>query len=349
MNPFFSIIIPSYNSEKTLEGAVKSVQEQSFSDFEILIVDDASSDWSFALAHKLSEEDGRIRVLALAENNGAAVARNKGIEEALGKYILFLDSDDAYSPDLLKKVYAKASSSPDVIIWGNVEENLKSDGQIVFIREMIPEKASLNNPKSIREKVMDLEEASLYGYLWNKAYKAELAKKIAIPEQLFNEDEMYNIEFFNDVSSMEILSFAGTHYRKHERSLTHRELADYYTLAMKRVAALLKQQKKWGNCNEKTLRRLGDLYVRYAASAIERTYRPAAALHKPQRKLLLQRIFCSKLYEELIPYAWPNNFALRPMYFGLRKKNVSICLFIGWALNMARRISPSFFERRKSR
>lgn len=349
MNPFFSIIIPSYNSEKTLEGAVKSVQEQSFSDFEILIVDDASSDWSFALAHKLSEEDERIRVLALAENNGAAVARNKGIEEAHGRYIMFLDSDDAYSPELLKKVYEATASRPDVVIWGNVEENLKSDGQVIYVREIIPEAADLNNPKSIRAKVMDLEEVSLYGYLWNKAYKAELAKKITIPEQLFNEDEMYNIEFFNDISSAIIINFAGTHYRKHEASLTHRQLADYYVLAMKRVAALFKQQKMWGNCNEKTLRRLGDLYVRYAASAIERTFRPAAAMHKPQRKLLLQRMFCSKLYEELIPYAWPNNLALRFMYFGLKAKNVSMCLFTGWAINTVRRVSPSYYERRKAK
>lgn len=97
-----SIITPSYNSEKTLMETFESIKKQTFSNWEWLIIDDHSSDSSFDMAKKLALNDKRIIALQTKANSGAAAARNLGIEQAKGRYIAFLDSDDMWKPTKLE-------------------------------------------------------------------------------------------------------------------------------------------------------------------------------------------------------------------------------------------------------
>ena len=102
-SPIFSIIIPVYNREHTVSNAIKSVLGQTFLNFELIIVDDCSTDQSVDLIKSFN--DNRIRFFEMPTNSGAAAARNNGIKNAKGIYISFLDSDDAYEPDFLKESY----------------------------------------------------------------------------------------------------------------------------------------------------------------------------------------------------------------------------------------------------
>ena len=93
--PHFSIIVPVYNTERYLEDCVKSVLMQSFSDYELLLINDGSTDGSGLLCDQFSESDSRIKVFH-KENEGQSRARNLGMDKACGEYLLFLDSDDYY-------------------------------------------------------------------------------------------------------------------------------------------------------------------------------------------------------------------------------------------------------------
>lgn len=96
-----SVITPLFNSEKYIAEAIDSVLNQTFKDFEMIIIDDHSQDNSINIVNSYS--DPRIRLIRLKQNSGAGVARNKGIEEATGRFIAFLDSDDLWAPDKLEK------------------------------------------------------------------------------------------------------------------------------------------------------------------------------------------------------------------------------------------------------
>jgi len=104
--PIVSIITPVYNSAAYLDGTVQSVLEQSFSSWELIMVDDASTDDSLSIARLYKEQDKRISVISLKENSGAALARNRGIEAAKGRFIAFLDSDDQWLPQKLERQIA---------------------------------------------------------------------------------------------------------------------------------------------------------------------------------------------------------------------------------------------------
>lgn len=101
-----TIITPSYNSSIFILKTLKSVTSQSFDNWEMIIVDDCSSDNSVEVIRSFADQDPRIKLIQLAENSGAAVARNTAIEAAKGRYIAFLDSDDAWLPNKLEKQIA---------------------------------------------------------------------------------------------------------------------------------------------------------------------------------------------------------------------------------------------------
>ena len=96
-----SIIIPMYNREKTIKMAVESILEQTCQDFELIIVDDCSTDNTDEVVASIKDE--RIRYLKNERNSGAAVSRNRALREAKGRWIAFLDSDDLWMPEKLEK------------------------------------------------------------------------------------------------------------------------------------------------------------------------------------------------------------------------------------------------------
>ncbi len=124
--PEVSIITPNYNSEKYLADTVQSVLNQTFEDWEWIIVDDGSTDQS--LDYLQSIQDKRIKILKTPKNSGAAVARNLALEEAQARFITFLDSDDLWKPTFLEKTRTYLLEEEETVVYTSyerVDENLK--------------------------------------------------------------------------------------------------------------------------------------------------------------------------------------------------------------------------------
>lgn len=98
-----SIITPSWNSEKYIKETIESVQNQTYQNWEMIIVDDCSSDKTVEIVEKVSKSDPRIRVLKQYVNGGAAKARNRSLQESTGRYVAYLDADDIWKPTKLEK------------------------------------------------------------------------------------------------------------------------------------------------------------------------------------------------------------------------------------------------------
>ena len=115
-----SVIIPVYNPNiSLLDRAVRSVQEQLYTDFELLLIDDCSTDQRVLAYLEKQSADDRIRVIHQKENGGVSEARNRGILEAVGEWIAFLDQDDYYCPDFLSSLLAEADNAEiDMLMAG---------------------------------------------------------------------------------------------------------------------------------------------------------------------------------------------------------------------------------------
>ena len=101
--PLISIITPSYNSAKFIAETIESVLAQTYTNWELLITDDCSTDNTVEIINKYVNQDSRIKLFCLGKNSGAATARNNSIEQAKGRFIAFLDSDDLWKPEKLEK------------------------------------------------------------------------------------------------------------------------------------------------------------------------------------------------------------------------------------------------------
>lgn len=133
--PIFSVVIPTYNREKLLRNAIDSVLNQSFTDFEIVVVDDGSSDNTFSLIRDYHDE--RI-IYAYKQNGGQNTANNVALRLARGEYISFLDSDDIWMKEKLEKTYQKFMSDPELGVVYNYTGGMVN-GDIVLAREDIIE------------------------------------------------------------------------------------------------------------------------------------------------------------------------------------------------------------------
>jgi teichuronic acid biosynthesis glycosyltransferase TuaG len=138
-NKLVSIVMPAYNAEPYLAAAIESVISQTYPAWELLIVNDASTDETPAIAERFQRLDERIKVFTQSENTGVAKARNSALEQAKGKYIAFLDSDDLWVPNKLEKQIAFMLANQVIISYGayqRIDERGNNLGTVWPLKEL---------------------------------------------------------------------------------------------------------------------------------------------------------------------------------------------------------------------
>ena len=139
MEALVSIITPTYNSEKYIKETIRSIQGQTYSNWEMIIVDDCSSDMTVSVVENFVNDDARISVYQLQKNSGAGVARNQAVDLAKGRYIAFLDSDDLWKPEKLQKQIDFLSSGNFPFSF-SFYECIDEDGAPLNLRVEAPKK-----------------------------------------------------------------------------------------------------------------------------------------------------------------------------------------------------------------
>lgn len=140
--PLVSIVVPVYNAESFLANTIDSVRAQTYNNWELLLVDDCSSDASVRQIKDYRKEDARIKLIRMDRNSGAALSRNIGIEKAKGKYLAFLDADDAWLPSKLEKQIRLASERNAHLVYSGYEF-ANADGQSTGKTVKVPASMSL--------------------------------------------------------------------------------------------------------------------------------------------------------------------------------------------------------------
>lgn len=162
--PAFSVIIPIYNAEKTLGRCLESLQTQTEPDFEVLMVENGSSDRSNAICQKFADADNRFALIHMPENCGPSGARNAGLDRAEGHWTAFVDSDDYVEPVFLEHLRLKfETTGADVVFYGYRQYSLSGE----FIGERIPQCTQPDGPA----RWSDLSRQDLFGYTWIKAFR----------------------------------------------------------------------------------------------------------------------------------------------------------------------------------
>lgn len=161
--PPVSVIICAYNAEKYIEAAISSVLQQTYTNIEILILDDASTDSTFQIIQKAAEKDDRIRYIKLSENSGIANARKVGLKNAKYDWILFIDADDIAMPEMLATQIEVVTQEPDLIAVGTYAYYIgENEKEILGIQSIGPTSAKVFFDLYKKNKLIFLSAASLY-------------------------------------------------------------------------------------------------------------------------------------------------------------------------------------------
>ena len=192
-----SIIIPIYNVELYLEDCLDSILIQDFDDYEIICVDDASTDNSYRIAQEYAANNSQIRLLKNCENRGQSYTRNRAIKEAVGKYIMFVDSDDMIKENALRRISNLLKQNSDVdILYYDME--VRNEG--VWAKEQPIKKTEfLSNDEfhisTGQELFVQLQKGDLLIVeVWRQLIKADFIKKrgILFYEGIYHEDDLFS-------------------------------------------------------------------------------------------------------------------------------------------------------------
>lgn len=199
MQPLISIIMPVYNTGTLLNKTVDSIRNQTFRDFELIIIDDGSEAGTAKLCDSFSEQDARISVIH-KENGGTCAARNLGIDKAKGEYITFCDHDDVYDARILEEEISLINQDDkyEMAIVGAI--HISDDGKKLKYGKNI----SLTDKQGVEENTARILKSGVLGTVWNILYRKELIGETRFNEDLRkgHEDIIFNIEIYQKTSSL---------------------------------------------------------------------------------------------------------------------------------------------------
>lgn len=204
-SPEISIIIPAYNCGNQIKTIVNSILSQKFQDFELIIINDKSTDNTLDILKTLAKSDNRIKVINQLKNGGASTARNKGIQKSRGKYIIFFDADDDITPTTITKLYDTITSNDsELAVGGFTVQSYRGNNLISSVdvcTNQLPDQ-EVNEPWELYIlKLLGLD-GRLY-QVWNKIYLSSIIKNNKIqfqPGINFGEDLIFNLNYLSHMT-----------------------------------------------------------------------------------------------------------------------------------------------------
>ena len=339
--------MPVYNAENYIEKSINSVLNQTFTNFELIIIDDCSRDDSYSICEKL-KKDKRIILKRNDNNLGVADTRNYGIRLAKGVYITFLDADDYLEEKLLEIVFkCLKNRNIDYLKYSVLEEYFNNRTEIEYIKICQGVNGYYDTPQDILTVSIKLERYPLFGYVWNGFYKLNVLKNNAVMFKnrlAMNEDFDFNIQYINYISNMQCISFCGYHYRKatNENSLSSKKQKDYFKLHIMKIRAFKQLLEKFNITDQSSIETLFLLYNRYVYSEVERN------IKSDNIKAFIKNIKKTALYEKFYNFSF-NQISLKEkiMIKLLKQKNEILFIIFVKFISFIKSNFPIIFAKLK--
>lgn len=318
-----SIILPVYNSEKYIAKTIDSILNQNYNNYELIIIDDGSTDNSANICEKYANNEDRI-CLYKRENYGVSKTRNFGLSRATGKYIMFVDSDDFYESNCIKTmVNVIVSKKVDLVSCSYSNFGL-SNNKFLLQDTLITNK--------FNEYLEKTQKNYLFNQIWNKIYKLEIIKsnKILFDENIsIAEDLKFNIEYLKKCNSFCHINEVLYNYRVTTSGLGFRYRTDANDIKIELLKVIEDEYSK-NNLDKKYIFfSYLKQYIAYFSNIIDNRN----DLSNKQKKILIKKIIESPEYKEVMKKIKKyNNLKIKALAFILTN-NVNVIVMIAKLAN----------------
>ena len=292
MNPTISVIIPVYKCEKHLSQCIESVLNQTFQDFELILVDDGSPDSSPRICDEYAQKDKRIQVIHKI-NGGVSSARNEGLKVAQGEYINFIDSDDYIDSEMLECLYKLAKEHlADIVVSGLIMEKWE-DNQIIGSNVYKIKKNRIYTAKQLLEDWGKEFPAICMCGPWCKLYKNTIIKKYNVVFDInlnCGEDTYFNLDILENIDKIYFSEGIFYHYRRDNAdSLFSRFHKNTYEIHSKVYGKMRALMMTFG-CKKKAMNQFENQYFRFLIGGIREYFKFYNENTEQERLALIEKI-----------------------------------------------------------
>lgn len=350
VEPLVSIIVPVYKVEAYVGRAIESILKQSYSNFELFLVDDGSPDNSGAICEEYAAKDGRLRVIH-QKNAGAPAARNAAMEKASGDYYYFMDSDDWAEPDMLRDMVALAQrDSAQLVVAGFYIDTYYSETEhLQDIMQVSP--AVYRNAGEFRKDAYRLFDKNLLYTPWNKLWlRSYIEERNLRFPSTFWDDFPFVLSVIRDVERVTVTEKPYYHFiRKREESETAAYRPQMYDKREEEHGWMKELYAHWGVDDGNSRELLGRRYVERLVGCVENLTNKKCTLSRREKRAQVKQMINSTNTRESLAAAKPRTKMMKLMLLPIRMRNVTLTLLESRVISRVKRNNTKLFASLKAR
>lgn len=344
-----SIIMPVYGVEAYVGRAIESLQSQTLKEFELIAVDDGTKDRSGIICDEYAAKDSRIRVIH-KENGGAPSARNTAIPMAVGKYMMFMDSDDWAEPNMLEEMYELAErTSAQLVISGFFIDTYYSDTEYITNHFKYKD-ITYKTAEEFRKDAYQLFDRNLLYTPWNKLFLSEYIHK---NDLLFPQTLMDDFPFvLSCIRDMQRITVTDREYYHFIRARAESETAKY------RPNLFEKREEEhdwmqdiytyWGIDDEQSREMIQRRYIERVIECIENITNPNSTLSRKEKRDAIRKIITAENTRIALKFAKPRSAMMKMMLIPVRCKWVGLTYSEGWFISKIKSSNTKTFAKLKA-
>ena len=346
--PAVTVIIPVYRVEEYVGKAIESMLAQTFSDFEMLVVDDGSPDRSGQICDEYAATDPRVRVFH-RENAGAPAARNFAIGLARGRYLYFMDSDDWAEPDMLAGMVDLAESSGAQLVVSGYYIDTYYDGEN-YRRDVMSAPDCVWEQREFRERAHTLFDRNLLYTPWNKLWLRSYATEqgMLFPDT-FWDDFPFVLSGIREVRRVAVTQKCYYHFiRKRAESETALYRPQMYEKREEEHGWLRELYAFWGVDSPGSREFLARRYIERLIGCVENVTNRKCTLSRREVRGQVSRMIRSERAREALRLARPRSLMMKLMLIPVRMKNVTLTVAEGRFISFVKTRNTRLFSRLKA-
>lgn len=344
-----SIIVPAFNCQETIKETLDSIGKQTFTDFEVWIVNDGSTDATKEIVECYCEKDSRFK-LHSQKNQGVAVARNRGVQLSHGEYVMFADADDIMFSNMLEQLYREIKTRDyEMAVCGYQMKAISKSGKVMY-KDVTYKNARYDSKEMIIRDFGQLLDSRLLNVVWNKLILREFISnnRIRFDSFISGEDTLYNVKLMKCVNKMCIVEETLYQYKRcNEGSLT--------TYFHKNKFAALKQYNNtlrelyimWDRYDKQCIKKMDFYLIRSVVSALSSLYDPSCKLNRNERKKFVRDIVEDDSVQLAAHNVRNDRLMIRIIAGIIRRKNIGINLAMGKSVYLVLKFGPLIVENMK--
>ena len=347
--PKVSIIMPVYGVEKYVGKAIESIQNQTLTDFEFLIVDDGTKDRSGIICDEYAAKDARLKVIH-KENGGAPSARNAAMEIATGDYYYFMDSDDWAEPTMLEDMVKIAEdTNAQLVVAGFYIDTYYTDTEYYTQTQQV-DGVVYENQRAFREDAYRLFDKNLLYTPWNKLYSGVYLREHGIRfSDTFWDDFPFNLSVVRDVERVAVTATPYYHFmRARAESETAKYRADMYDKREEEHGWMEELFAYWKVDNEGTREFIARRYIERVIGCVENVANPACTLSTKEKVQEIGRIIADEKVRKLLKVMVPRSAYMKVMLIPVRMNSAFLTYLEGVVISKVRRGNVKTFAKLKA-